>query len=114
MNQLTNLQSLGFTKERIGNLLELFSEVALCDIDFCGFFDVAFDPHIFSIACFVVDCVAKLVLFVSVAEADDSPAPTLRSSLFSPLILENSLLKPCVTDGFWFHPSPFLSCSTNL
>ena len=35
---------------------------------------------------FVVDRVAKLVLFVSVAEADDSLAPTLRSSLLSPLL----------------------------
>ena len=31
-----------------------------------GFFDVAFDLHISSIACFVVDRVAKIVLFVSV------------------------------------------------
>ena len=87
MNQVTNLKSLGFTRERIANLLGVFPEVVLCDIDFSGFFDVAFDPHIFSIAPFVVDRVAKLVLFVSVAEVDDSPAPTLRrSSLLSPLL----------------------------
>ena len=72
-----------------------------------GFFDVAFDPHISSIVHFVVDRVARLALFVSVAEADDSPAPTLRSSLLSPLlplplILENSLPNSCVTDGNWF------------
>ena len=96
MNQVTNLKSLGFTWERIANLLGVFPEVILCDIDFSGFFDVAFDPHISSIVRFVVDRVAKLVLFVSVAEADDSPAPTLRSSLLSPLlplplILGNSL-----------------------
>ena len=76
MNQVTNLKSLGFTRERIANLLGVFPEVVLCDIDFSGFFDVAFDPHISSIVRFVVDRVAKLVLFVSVAEADDSPAPT--------------------------------------
>ena len=105
MNQVTNLKSLGFTRERIGNLLGVFSEVVLCDIDFSDFYDVAFDPHISSIFHFVVDRVAKLVLFVSAAEADDSPAPTLRSSLLSrllplSLILGNSL--PRVTDGCWF------------
>ena len=41
---------------------------------------------IFSFVRFVVDRVAKLVLFVSVAEADDSPAPTLRRSLLLPLL----------------------------
>ena len=107
MNQVTNLKSLGFTRERIANLLGVFPEVVLCDIDFSGFFDVAFDPHISSIVRFVVDRVAKLVLFVSVAEADDSPAPTLRSSLLSPLLplplkLGNSLPNSCVTDGYWF------------
>ena len=71
MNQLTNLQSLGF-----------FPEIVSCDIDFCGFFDVALDPSIFSIIRFVVDLVEKVVVFVSVPEADDSPAPSLRSSLF--------------------------------
>ena len=86
MNQVTNLQSLGFTRERIANLLGVFPEAFLCGIDFNGFFDVAFDSHISSIVHFVVDRVAKLVLFVSVAEADDSPAPTLRSSLLSPLL----------------------------
>ena len=47
MNQVTNLPSLGFTQERIANLLWVFPEVVLCDIDFRGFFDVAFDPHSF-------------------------------------------------------------------
>ena len=69
-NQVTNLQSLGFTEERIVNLLGVFPEVALCDIEFHGFFDVAFDPHIFSIVRFVVDLVAKLVLFVSSASTN--------------------------------------------
>ena len=86
MNQVTNLKSLGFTRERIANLLGVFPEVVLCDIDFSGFFDVAFDPHISSIVRFVVDRAAKLVSFVSVAEADDSPAPSQRSSLLSPLL----------------------------
>ena len=97
------------TRERIITLLGVFPEVDLCDIDFSGFFDVAFDPHISSIVRFVVDRVAKLVLFVSVAEADYSPAPTLWSSLLSPLlplplILGNSLSISCVTDGCWFLP----------
>ena len=82
MKQVTNLKSLGFTRERIAKLLGVFPEVVLCDIDFSGFFDVAFDPHISSIVRFVVDRVAKLVLFVSVAEADDSPGPTLRAHCF--------------------------------
>ena len=64
MNQVTNLKSLGFTRERIANLLGVFPEVVLCDIDFRGFFDVAFDVHISSIVRFVVDRVTKLVLFV--------------------------------------------------
>ena len=86
MNQVTNLKSLRFTWEGIANLLGVFAEIVLCDIHFSGFFDVAFDTHISSIVCFVVDRVAKLVLFVSVAEADNSPAPTLRTSLLSPLL----------------------------
>ena len=107
MKQVTNLKSLGFTRDRIANLLGVFPEVVLCDIDFNGFFDVAFYPHIYSIVRFAVARVAKLVLFVSVAKADDSPAPTLRSSLLSPLLplpllLGNSLPNSCVTDGCWF------------
>ena len=104
MNQVTNLKLLGFTRERIANLLGVFPEVVLCGIDFSGFFDVSFDPYISSVVRFVVDRVAKLVLFGSVAKADDSPTPTLRSSLLSsflplPLILGNSLPNSCVTDG---------------
>ena len=104
MNQVANLKSLGFTRERIANLLGVFLEVVLCDIDFSGFFDVAFDPHISSIVRFVVDRVAKLILFVSVAEPDDSPTPTLRRSVLSPLlplpvIVENSLPNSWITDG---------------
>ena len=60
MNQVTNLKSLRFTRERIANLLGFFPEVVLCDIDFSGFFDVAFDPRISSIVCFLIDRVAKL------------------------------------------------------
>ena len=72
-----------------------------------GFFGDAFDLHISSIVRFLVGRVAKLVLFVSVAEADDSPAPTLRSSLVSPLfslllILGSSLPNSCVIDVCWF------------
>ena len=81
MNQVTNLKSLSFTGETIANLPGVFPEVVFCDMDFSGFFDVVFDPHISSIDCFVVDHAAKLVLFVSVAETVDLPAPTLRSSL---------------------------------
>ena len=53
MNQVTNLKSLGFTPERIANLLGVFPEVVLGDIDFSGFFDVAFDSYISSIVRFV-------------------------------------------------------------
>ena len=107
MNQVTNLKSLGFTWKRIASLLGVFPKVGLCDIDFRGFFDVAFDPHISSIVRFAEDRVAKLVLFESVAEADDSPAPTLRSSLLSPLlppplVLGSSLPNFCVKDSYWF------------
>ena len=45
MNHVTNLKSLHFTRERIANLLGVFPEVVLCDIDLNGFFDVAFDLH---------------------------------------------------------------------
>ena len=107
MNQVTNLKSLGFTRKRIANLVEVFPEVVLCDIHFRGFFDVAFDSNIFSIVRFVVDRAAKLVFPVSVAETGYSPAPTLRSSLLSPLLppplmLGNSLPNSCVTIGCWF------------
>ena len=44
MKQVTNLKSLGFTGEKIAELLGVFPKVVLCDIDFSGFFDVAFDP----------------------------------------------------------------------
>ena len=77
MKQVTNLKSLGFTWERITKLQEVFPEVVLCEIDFSDFFDVSFDPYISSFIRFVVDCVAKLVLFVSFAETFDSP--TLRN-----------------------------------
>ena len=82
MNQVTNLKSLGFTRERIANLLGVFPEVVLCDIDFSRFFDVAFDHHISSIVRFVVHRVAKLVLFVSVVEADDAPDKIVKNALF--------------------------------
>ena len=61
INQETNLKSLGFTRERIANLMGVFPEVVLCGIGISGFFDVAFDSHISSIVRFVVDRVAKLV-----------------------------------------------------
>ena len=77
MNQVTNLKSLGFTGERIANLRGIFPEVVLCDIDFRGFFDV--DLQFFFNRPFCGRLRTKLVLFSSVAEADDSPALTLRS-----------------------------------
>ena len=52
INQVTNLKSLLFTRERIAKLLGVFPESFLCDIEFRGFFDVAFDPHISSIVPF--------------------------------------------------------------
>ena len=120
MNQVPNLNSC-FTWKRIANFLGVFPEVVLCDIDFRGFFDVAFDPHISSIIRFVVDRIVKLILFVLVAAADDSPALTLRSSLLSPLlppliILGKNLPNYCVTDDCWFSfisPFPMLTKSIN-
>ena len=122
IKQVTNPESLVFTWKRTANLLGVFPEAVLCDKDLHGFFDVAFDPHISSVVRFVVDRVAKPALFVSIAEADDSPAPTLRSSLLSsllppPLVLGNSLPNSCGTNGCWdavFHPSALLPCSPNL
>ena len=61
IEQVTNLKSLGFTQKKIENLLGVFPEVVLCDIDFRGFFDVAFDPHISSIVRFVVDRVVIII-----------------------------------------------------
>ena len=114
MNQVTNLKPLGFTWKRIVNLVGVFPNFVLCDIDFRGFFDVTFDPYISSMVLFMVDCVAKLVLFVTLAEADDSQKPTLRSSVLSPLlpweplVQGNGFSNYCETDGCWFSSiSPF-------
>ena len=100
MNQVTNLNSF-FTCKRIANVLGAFSEVVLCDIDVRAFFDVAFDPHISSIVGFAIDRVAKLVLFVPVAGAEDSPPPALKSSLLS------SLLPPSLIHSFFIKTSKF-------
>ena len=70
MNRVTNLKSPSFTWKKVANLLGVFPDVVLCVIDFCSFFDVVFDPRISSVVSFVVDPVAKLVLFLSDAEAD--------------------------------------------
>ena len=76
MKQVTNLKS------KIASLLGVFTEVVFFwDIDFHGLFDVDFDPYISSIVRFMLESAAKLVLFVSVAEANYSPAPILTSSL---------------------------------
>ena len=61
MENVTNLKSLGFTRERIAKLLGVFPEVVLCDIDFSVLFDVAFDPQISSIVRFVVDRVVIII-----------------------------------------------------
>ena len=63
MSQVTDLQSLGFPQERIANLLGVFPEIVLSDIDFRGFFGIAFDLHIFSIVRFVVDRVDLHLLY---------------------------------------------------
>ena len=63
LNEVTNLKSLDFTWKRIANLVGVFPVVVLCDIDFYGFFEVAFDLYISSIVRFVVDCVTKLGAF---------------------------------------------------
>ena len=115
-----NLKSLGFIWKRIANLLGVFRNVLLYDIKFTWFLWCCFWSHLFSTVSFVVDRVAKLVLFVSVAESDDSPAPTLRSSLLSPLlssplVLGNSLFLILVEQMVAsFHLSALLVCSPNL
>ena len=108
MNQVPNLKSLGFTGERIAKLLGVFPEVVLCDIDFRGFFDAAFDSHIFSIIRLVVDrpCCKTSIICIS-CRSRLITAPTLKSSLLLsllhlPLILGNSLANSCVTNGCWF------------
>ena len=70
MNRVTNLKSPSFTRKKVANLLGVFPDVVSCIIDFCSFFDVVFDSRISSVVSFVVDPVAKLVLFLSDAEAD--------------------------------------------
>ena len=108
MNQVTNLKSLGFRRERIASKFTgSFSWGCFMRHRLQWFLWCCFWSPISSIVRFVADRVAKLVLFLSVAEADDSPAPTLRSSLLSPLlplplILGNSLPNSCATDGCWF------------
>ena len=67
IKQVANLISLGFRRERIAKFLGFFAEVVLCDIDFSGFFDVAFDPHISSIIRFVVGRVAKLINIICIS-----------------------------------------------
>ena len=61
-------------------ILEIFPEVVL--LDFCGFFDVAlFNPHISFIIHFVVGVVKLVLPVASVADTDNSLAPTLSSVL---------------------------------
>ena len=107
MNQETNLQPLGFTQERVSKFTRGFSWGSFIHQRLPWFSWCCFWPPYFSVVRFVVDRTAKLVLFVSDAEADDSPAPNQGSSLSSalflpPLTLGNSLFNSCVTDGYWF------------
>ena len=79
-----------------------------------------FATLIFAIIYFVVDGVAKLVFVSVVVKADNSPAPTLWSSLLSPTLLPalvpgNSLSNSCWADGCWFSSiSPFAMVSKSL
>ena len=134
MSNPANLKSLGYTCKRIANLLG----VVLCDIEFCGFFDVTFDLHISSTGPFVVDHVAKL-LFASNAKAHlffgrlccktsiicikcwsrwfISTNPKKLSTFTSPpsTSLGNSLPNSCVKDGCWFSSiSPFVMFSKSI
>ena len=68
----------------------------------------------------MLDRAAKLILFVSVAEVNDSQASTLRSSEFSPLLPPHliywgtvfPILVKQILAGF--HASAFLPCSPTL
>ena len=114
MNQVTNLNSL----EKNSKFTVSFSWCCFMRHSLLWFLWCCFwSPHISSKIRFVIDCVVKLVLFVSVA---DSPASTLRSCLLSPvlppsLVLGNSLPNSCVTDGCWFSFfSPFTMFSKSI
>ena len=102
MNQVANLKSLSFTWKRIASLLGVFPEVILYDIDFRGFFDVAFyPPYFFNRPFCGRPCCKTNVICIS------SPTLRLRSSLLSPLllpplILGNSLPNSSITGGCWF------------
>ena len=111
---------IGFYMEKNSKFTGSFSWSFLCDIHFRAFCDVAFDPHIYSIVRFVLDRAAKLILFVSVAEINDSQASTLRSSAFSPLLPPHliywgtvfPILVKQILAGF--HASAFLPYSPSL
>ena len=67
LNQVASLKSLGFTWERIANLTGSFCWGCFMRHTLSGFFDDAFDPHISSIVCFLVDRVAKLVYIICIS-----------------------------------------------
>ena len=101
MNQVTNLELLGLTRERIANLLGVFPEVVLCDIDFRGFFDVAFDP-----ICGRPCCKTSIICISCRSRWFTSTNPKKLTALTSPPSTsytgEYSLPNSCVTHGCWF------------
>ena len=97
VNQVTNLKSLDFTWKKIANLLGVstsFWSSYFCNGPFC-------DGR----------CCKTSICISCCREADDSPAPTLWSSLLlsplsPPLVLGNSFSNSCY--GCWFSSiSPF-------
>ena len=99
MSQETNLKSLGFTWKK----QQIYWKSPQI-----------FDPHISTIFHFVVDDVWKIVFVSVIVGEDDSPAPTLWSSLLSPFLPpphSNSYW----TDGCWFSPiSPFVMFTKSI
>ena len=118
LNQVTNLKSLGFKWKRIANLLGVFPKIVLCKIHFHGFFDVAFDSHIFSIVRFVVDCCKTSFICISCCSRWFTSTNPKKLSAFIPpplpLVL-GSLPNSYGTNGCWFLSiSPFAMSTKSI
>ena len=108
MNQVTNLKSLGFTRERITNLLGGFPEVVLCDIDrlqwflWCCFWCPYFFNRPF---CGRTCCKTSIICISYWSRWFTNTNPKKLTAFTSPpstFIVGNSLPNSCVADGCWF------------
>ena len=109
MNQVTNLKSLASTWKKIANLVGVFSEIALWDIDFRGFFDVAFDPH--HLFCSRPCCKTGIICISCWSRWFTSTNPKKLSALPvlpPPFVLGKVIPNSCVADVCWLQSfSPF-------